>query len=888
MTRARDLGYLGALRPLLALVVLLLIGLFAWCGGQRRPEPPQPQALPVAVRTGVQVLEQLGGPDGASAPARATLAQGLRFEPLARPPETWLVHLVEAGTDAEVRDAQVFVLESDEYDDYQGRIADLEAELCSRGRRVACDEHGCVRVPRPARLWTIGARAGERFGARTLSEAEETLELLPSGSCRVRTRASSGRALPDVAVLLTQSRGLVWEGRSDEKGELSIPNLAWLLADAGYTDEAWYVVAEDGSAEPPLARFEPGAPIPREIELVCASACELRFRTLASDGTPVPLGGVVDLGPSGSGVRLAELRRGSFQRAPLTLREGRARFPGARPGARMWAGAGLDGGGYAEVELRLPETPAVLDVPLKVGSDTQVLLFRAFDAAGSPLAGRKLEWFAFDATEEPDHDFDPSLQPLELDAQGRGALAIGRPELEPQSAAEPSDEEGDAAVPPRQRAHGVLRLLEAGVLLESSVLRLEDLPQSPVLDLGALRLAPVEPLARGRVIDADGRPVHAAVWLELLRTYDGEARTSELPSRLRTLTDADGRFVIHATCPGGRARLCVGAGEEYVRPQGSPEIEFECGTPFESDVTLVRTGALQLSVIADAPLRTHHRWLLDNGTDEQMEYLVPGAGPGEIVREATGLAPGLWRARLVAAEDLETALVDVAAIEVRAGERTLDARLLRVPLHVPSAEGEAAHAPRGPIDLRVLDAGGELVPFGTFTQFGGCSASTTTFLGGSIRLAGDQAGSTLGLWAPGKRYQELVVPEHGGDVRLRDGPRLRFELRPPAALAVEGVRFYATYGGGDESTPGSYATSQDLEFDAHGVLESVLPTVGTFSVEIRAEYTDPAGIVTGAASFAPKHTFELVVEDLPGVQLWRPEISAEEWDELRHDLGLDR
>jgi len=873
------------MRPRFALPILVVLALAAWLAW------PREQALPAAdeeaehasraqavLESETEVLAPQGEPP-------RTSAETLRFEPLPGDPSELVLRFVTGDPERTLTGVEAWALEMDEYEGYQGHIYDVERELRERGRKLECDAEGRAHLPLPGHWWLVGARQGELFGAASFEAddaPEDALELVDSHACTVHTRSSAGRPLPGVQVLVTQGRGVVWQGSSDAAGELVIPNLGWLLADFGGHDSMWFVSAADGAPEPPFVRFVSGAPPPRAVELVLAPANSLRLQLLASDGTPLAVNGEVAVNPWGPEARLSQIRHGRRSTLPLPLRAGLARLPRAQAGARLSLYALLDGGQEVSGDLLVPEAPGEHEVPLRLARDQQVLRFSAVDAQGRALAGRALEWFTYGAT--PGVDPGVGLEPLHLDELGRGALVIERDELLPPD----PDAEDEADPDPLPKWRGVLRLREAGLLFETRPLLLEELATAAVIDLGTLRLEPALPLVRGRVHDTAGRGIpRVTITLEFVRTEDGEVRTAVLHERLPVRTDAEGRFELYGTCPGGRAHVSAER-TGYTLPEGTSPPVFECGPSATVDIMLVRTGVLRMSVLADAPLREIYTWKIDGPNGEERAMLFPREAAGELESEKWWMTPGSYRVRLVTGDPFAEPLVDVSGVEVREGETTLDPRVLRVPVHEPPAEPPAPSSGPERIELRLVDESGRPLRDGTYTSWGWDNRSVSEFHGGVIELRNHHIGRNVGFWAPGRRYREIECPDHDETVELQPAPRLRLRLDVPPAFARAGVRLLASLHGQECELNNLPDVFSGVELDARGEALFECPGPCTYRLELVALRVDAAGLLDDGTSLDTDQALEFTLTDQPGEQLWKPSIRAEEWAALAQALGLGR
>lgn len=861
-----------------AFAVLAAAIWFAW---------PREQALPEAAAAGADeprpeaVLEsqdEVAAP--LAEPQRSSVA-ALRFEPLPGDPTELVLRFITGDPERELTGVEAWALEMDEYEGYQGHIADVERELRERGRKLECDASGRAHLPLPARWLLVGARQGELFGAHSFEAddaPEDALELVDSHPCTVHTRSSAGRAYAGVPVIVTQGRGVVWQGTSDGAGELVIPNLGWLLEDFGRGDSMWFVSVAEGAPEPALARFETGAPVPRTVDLVLGPASSLRLRILASDGTPVPINGEVSYDAWGPEARLSSIRLGNRSTMPLPIRAGVALIPRAQAGARLDLYALLDGGQVVSADLFVPEGLGEHEVQMRLQPEQQVLRFRVNDAQGSALGGRKVEWFTYDG--RPGADPETNLEPLQLDEQGCCALVIERYEHPP------PDPEDETEPEPLPKMRGVLRLREAGVLLESPTLRLDELGTAPVIDVGVLRLEPAQPLVRGRVHDATGKGIaRVSITLERVLVTEGQEDTEEMRERLPLLTDAEGRFELFGTCPSGRVRVQVDR-TGYVLPEGVRAPEFECGGTETVDITLVRTGVLRMSILTDAPLRETCIWMIDGPDGEERVLRQPSEERGELTDERWWMTPGRYRVRLVSGYPFDRPFLDVDGVEVRAGETTLDPRILRVRVQEPPAQPSAPSSGPEKVELRIVDESGRPLRDGTFTTWGYDNWSVGYFHAGAVVMRADQIGRQVGLWAPGRRYREIDCPDHDETIALQPAPRMRLRLDVPPEFGRAGVRLLASLHGEECELRNVPDVWSGVDVDARGEAVFDCPVPCTFRLELVALRVDAAGLMDDGTSLETDEALEFTLADQPGEQLWKPAIRAEEWAALAQALGL--
>ncbi|MBK7644669.1 MAG: carboxypeptidase regulatory-like domain-containing protein [Planctomycetes bacterium] len=877
------------MRSRLALPVLLALALLAWFFWPRErmlpPPAPRVERLP-ELQSAPEPTPELAAQDTGS--SRVLPADAPRFEPLPAEPTELVLRFVTGNPETTLRGVEAWALAMDEYQGYQGRIADVERELREHGTRLECDAQGRAHLPLPERWWFVGARKGALFGAQCFEAddaPEDMLELVESHECVVHARSATDRPLAGVPITLSDAHGVIWQGSSDALGALVIPNLGWLLDDFGHADSTFVVAALEAAADPASYTFDASLPLPRAIELRLESASALRFRLLASDGTPAPVGGEVGFGVSGAEAAQSRAHSGEHAQGMLALRAGVAELPFARGGTWLDAYAVLDGGQYAAASLRVPEEPGPHEIPLRLELSQQVLVFRALGPSGETLADRTLEWFTFDQSGVNDRDPGVELEPLKLDGKGRGALVVSRPDLVPRDPQAEDDEEENPPV----RARGILRLCEGARVLESEPIRIETLSAAPLLDLGVVRLEPARTLVRGRVHDEVGRGLaRVAVGIELLYEDDGEVRSDESPRTLPLFSDADGRFELRGLCPSTRARL-VAERTGYCLPEGARMPEFAGDSGASVDVTLVRTGVLRVSLVTDAPLRESYRWEFEGPGGEQHLQIYPGEVTGELVFEQWWMTPGTYHVRLVTDDPLTEPLVDVPDVAVRSGETTLDPRLLRVRLHGPAAVRAPVDGPMPqPVELRIVDEHRRSLRDGTCTTWGFDHCSIDEFHAGVLTFRGDEIGRWAGLWAPGRRYREIEVPEHGAEIELQPALPLRVQLDVPATFSRAGVHLMASLEGEDCGLDHIPKVLAGIEVDARGEVLFPCPGPCTFHLELHALLTDASGLLRSSQDLQTSVPLEFVLADQPGEQLWKPAIRAEEWAALAQVLGVGR
>jgi hypothetical protein len=864
-------------------LLLAAFGLLAWrCMSAQEPgAAPRTESLPVGespTAARVPVVPREDTDTG----ARQAAAGEPHFELLPGDPNELVLRLVTGDPKVDVQGAQAWALELDEWGEYRERFDDVEAELRAHGRALACDAQGRVHVPLPGKWILVGARAGELFGARAFESAEAPLgevELVRSRACRVRTRSVAGGPVAGVPISLCRPDGVIWRSRTDVAGELLIPNVEWLLADYGQRECACFVATEEIAVDPPARRFEPGAEIPREIEFVLGPASTLRLSVVAADGTPLPVGGEVEFYRGGADARRADLRLGRRARPSIALRDGLLLVPRLAPGAWLEAYANLDGGGTASAQVRVPELLGELEIPLRLEPEEQALFVRVVDAQGAPLGGRTLSW-QFYAEEPGKHErLGLETDSLHTDESGRGVLVVSREDLLP------PDEDPDEQPKPVRLRRGRLVLVEQGTPFESRTIRFEELGGGCVRDLGDLRLERATLIASGRVHDEAGRPLaRAEVELQLVRIEHGEEKFDDLPDAAQTRTGADGRFAIFGACPGGTVRAWTSRAG-YALPADAKGPDFECGSAPELDVTLLRTGTVRLSVIADRELWECYDWRLEAADHQGLERLFGNEGPGEIVREAE-LLPGLYRARLCLEDSDAPPIVDVPDVLVRPGERTLDPRVQGVALQLGQGVGRPRAERKPRIALQLVDEWGASVPDGNWISWGGCSWSREEFHGGACSIPPELAGHAIGIWAPGSRFLELDCPERDSRLVLAPAFRARVHFDVPAELRARGVRLFV----GLHGPPLEYLDERlwVLELDAQGDALFDCPRPGRCEIDLSAVSVAESGAVGGCQELELDERPGFDVAEQPAEQRFSPAIPAESWAALARALKLAR
>lgn len=790
------------MRPRLAFgIVLLALAAMGWLLLRTR-ERDLGSAKP-SVPAGELSREEPGRALGAAEPMPPTLRETspdeTRSEPLPEEPSEIVVQVVDDGDGQPVRGAEIFALEVDEMRwpllglSEDESTPDIEATLQQRGRRLECDEHGIVRLPIPPQWWAISARKDELFDQGTFgadSSPNAKLRLVRDRSCRVRIRDSSGHPVPEALVELYQRyTGANWRGRTDKRGEVVCRQLGWLLAGPNSESDAWCATVNVACVEPPCKWFQVGEPIPETIELVVPESQPLRLRIAANDGTPVPVGGKLNIEVRSAPGRASAPRIGSGAQLSIPLRRGEALVRGLVPGASIAVECELAGGEKFWQELLLPATdPAPTELVLRMPDELQVLLARLTDEAGIPLVNARLEWNSFALLGGDELQHAPNSETLQSDEQGQ--LAIVLSPADPYQFVYRSARDREEALV----WHGYLRTRSSGRELVSAAIPFAAPGAGAVRHLGALTLAPDSPLVSGRVIDAAGKPL-TRVCIGLVQFREATAGPDwdeVVPAGMNETdcarTDSDGRFALHGTCSGAKLRVNVERAG-YALPRGVAPLTFEPGGSPDLAITLVRNGALRCSVLAGKGLDRPLRWVLEQDEDSEPDIeLSPDDGGGLLERTMTELRPGNYRVRL------EGRYLDSAPglvfenVTIRSGELTLDPRLLRVDVSglTETTGATAAGKDKRPVVLRVLDSQGLPVLDGSIHSRYADMGWSAGWHGGRIAIPRQDAGSTIAIWSPGFRAWTGECPESSGEVRLEPALALRVHVQlPPELRRVE-------------------------------------------------------------------------------------------------------
>ncbi|HET6164290.1 MAG TPA: hypothetical protein VFG37_11520 [Planctomycetota bacterium] len=536
---------------------------------------------------------------------------------------------------------------------------------------VRADEKGVARMPRRFFQMMLIAELGELRGTTGAvgSQTEpDRIELSPPTTVRAQVLDAEGRPKTGVTVELNSSTtesattqapdgiatfsdleldGILFSQRSGGRD-------ATLLVDAPLID--W-----------PRANVDLTHP-PSEPVLLRVGACgTLVVRVVDADGHPVPTAGVVVL------EWLDAKRRDEPPFSFALERSGETTLPCVEPGCRFTLRTTLLERDPTSLEIVGPRWAgdvATVDVPL--ASAHVVLVGRAVDAAGQPLATSSVVGrVAFDASTK-----EIGRQDLfgRLDADGSFRV-----------------DWSDRGIDPAARPESIRWRASTGPPLESRVLPFPALPTAGEVALGDVVFETPPLLARGRVVDDQGRPIAQAT--VVTKWPDGSK------TRLRPGIDAesrgDGTFELRGFEAADELLAFAVANEAFSEAVPLPRdgSELRLVIPRRGDVE-GRLRAVPQEFRGSFSIELRGSELFGDRTLDANDLASDGSFRFE------GMAPGTYDLEVSLARNFQLgeSLLRVENVVVAPGETTRDPRLLDldpwarvryVEVHVDLADGAA-------------------------------------------------------------------------------------------------------------------------------------------------------------------------------------------------------
>jgi hypothetical protein len=816
-------GTLAALIALIGVVVCVVVL------GDREPRAGKTAQGAHGASSGATELgtHAVSSPRADGAPERAhEVRESVRDESGGSPEaDVLVVEVVDRATGAPVADAEVSYREVPQ----PGGVR-LGSWSFRRPRRDAprarTDARGLVRfavsreqtvevtAEAPRRLAQLEVPADSGGG----SERRVRVQALADWDLAVEVVDAAGAPVADVAVQCALRTGagtphaLAEEEYTDRGARAVFEHVGFELA------RSPGVVAELGLDIPQLepvrvtVEREPPGGAPVRIVLPALGAVEVMV--LDADGRPVRDRTSVELvcvRPDGEGGLVEQLRL--MHDVAARTAAGVAVFERVGLGLELeLAVQGEHAGEGARLALAGPRIPGErVQAVLQLALETTVLVFRAVDERGQPIAGE------LSVGKEHQHAGAWSSTSLEVSTDAEGVFEI--------------------AIEPWLRGERRLLAVEAPECgLAASLDLSRDFPLARV-EMGELVLTPPPLVAEGRVVDTAGRPIEDAVVLvSEARVFgaDGELHFARLHDA-RARTGADGAFRLARRVDGDIVRL------ELVHPGFLAEpLEVAPGTR-GIELIAVGTGGLAGRLLTDSLLRPR-------------VYVRGGAGSAPAkgaAHEADGgflfatLVPDTYTLSVAVGDDV---LIEVGDLVVTAGEVTRDPRIqaldLRGRLHAFTL---VLIPPEPDRDLRGTV---HFAPAGR-----GEPERREFFFGTKVTVLAVEPRIDATLKVQGFRAERLIVSEPRTEVRLRPGIEVVLALPPDLELPARGARIGAALG-----ELGSFSST----FDERGELRCTAYEAGRTRVHwFLARYSENT-MTSGPLTLPTEHHVD--VRDVEGEQ----------------------
>jgi len=651
--------------------------------------------------------------------------------------------------------------------------------MSRRGTTVTAGADGRVRVPGdPSRPTLVTGRLGSLWGQVELEldgEPPHELRLAPDATLRVQVVDRAGRPVPGVPVALRQD----WFGSKHEvySLEASAPDAradfphAGRLLRAAPDGRPWSVAPDAALADPPAVPLDPDDLPTEVVALVLPPTGSVEVEVLGPGGARYAEEARVALVliRDGEERERSPFAAGGRDAVEATAADGVARFEHVEVGHELSVRVSRAGTRVATRALaRSPDRPGgEVRVAVTLGTDHPVVLLRAVDADGAPLAATRVDYSVQRVTRYPGADLDGYVA---TDADGRLRVDLDR-----------AWEEG------MQRT---LMLSAEGGARAARIDLSRELPDGET-DLGDVVLAEPPVFVGGRVVDASGRG-GAEARLHLRRHLTGgrNARWDDV-WEFEHRSGPDGRFEVREATVGDSFRLHAEAGARFSRV-----VPFRAGDD-ALVLALEETGSLAGSVLVDpgvdpgllqVEVQAADRERADRVLDYDETSRVPDA-EGVFGFPALLAGPYDVRVRIHRSDELWKA----EGVLVTGGVETRDPRLQGIdlrgelfPLPLTIVPPDPTESVRG--TLMVVPTG-ETEP-----------VQRSHFYESELTLLTRHPRVDLTLTCPGYRVLRRVDVAGPQTLELRRGPRVRLVLRGGARLPEPPLYVKAALGGEDPSS----------------------------------------------------------------------------------------
>jgi len=786
------------------------------------------------------------------------------------PLEGVLIRVLHGHTEEPVPGAVVSFVDCTEAARGSSRIPRLlkafDEMVAREGRRYRADELGLVHVPRPQAEHVVVGCAEGLWGTATIPTPSidlVRLKLFTDHSLTVRVIAPDGRSRAGVPVAvrlgMDRARDAPSDATSDPAGTVVFPHVTSLAARRGVSTAVAFLP------------FPGIHPVEAEVALTARRdlTCELRLPptgalevvVIDAQGRPSEDAYLVRTAAFEAeeeidlGHRYFRSGRREVRRVP---EGGRALFEHVELG--RWFGVIAQVRGHSSPPIgqglgptQVGET-ARLEVRIEEASPE--LLGRILDRQGAPLG--PCSWALTLTTDYQSRGQHLARSDLETDAEGRFRHVL---------TVAPFDG-GRRSARFARRSEGEEPEVSVEVDLSHALEPGEN-------DLGDLVAGVAPPLVSGVVVDAGGAPVAAATveFLSGTARPDGEGVRWESHSLLKSVSNAQGRFVIRGRPGDGDAFALLASHDSYATGERVPTTPGAVNVQLvlSAGGTLVGRYLLDDEVSAQDLLVTLRRVDLTSDDDRGQRVLADEDQSFTV----QSLAPGVYRLVVELASESHS-IASVEGIEVRGGERTEDPRLapldLRGLIHVftvTAIDERGATIPRP--WLSYAGPGGDERPH--LVSEGGAP--------GCLRIRTRHTEVDATVFAAGYRTHRLPALCADTQVTLRTGIPVRLVLRDPSAVPDRGFALAANL---TLAGPGSPIFAR-LSFDERGEARGRLGAPGTWELQYVMGEVDEEGQARFSV-FLGGDTRELIeVAESDEEQIIRVDIAPETVDAVTRHWG---